>query len=75
MSALRSQAVGERSERGARGQAVRRLRVISGPREEDWGAGLECVKVTYSGRGEREGGWRARCEEARGDLVAERVRS
>ena len=48
--------------------------MISGPIEEDWGSGVECIKVTSSGRGEREGGWRARCEEARSDLGAERAR-
>ena len=41
MSGIRSQAMGEGSERGAGGQAVRGLGMISGPREEDWGAGLE----------------------------------
>ena len=66
--------MGEESEKGAGGHVVRRLGVISGPIEEDWGAGVECVKVTGSGRGEREGGWRARCEEARSDLGAERAR-
>ena len=64
--------MGEGSKRRAGGQAVRRLGVISGPREEDWGAGLECVKVTGSERGEREGGWRAGSEEARGDFGAKR---
>ena len=29
------------SQRGARGHAVRRLEVILGPREQDWGAGPE----------------------------------
>ena len=48
--------------------------MISGPIEEDWGAGVECVKVTGSGRGEREGGWWARCKEARHDPRSERAR-
>ena len=35
---------------------MRMLGVISGPIEEDWGAGVECVKVTSSEQGEPEGG-------------------
>ena len=38
LSTLKSQVMGEGSERGAAGQAGRRLEVISGPREQDWGA-------------------------------------
>ena len=41
LSGIRSQGVGGGSERGAGGQAVRGLGMISGPREEDWGAGPE----------------------------------
>ena len=33
--------MGKGSERGDGGHAVRRLGVISGPREQDWGAGPE----------------------------------
>ena len=33
--------MGEGSKKGARGHAVRRLGVISGPRKQDWGAGPE----------------------------------
>ena len=29
--------------------------MISGPREENWRAGVECVKVTGSGRGSKRG--------------------
>ena len=41
---LSSQPLGEGSEREAGGHAVRRLGMILGPIEEDWGAGLSGVR-------------------------------